>query len=175
MRKSEDPRYAWADGPRNEAAEGKPIPVATNQPELFPEPLTEYPKGFKLPGTTSLGRPDSNPKSAFGIKKPSMHLIPGTALLYLAKVMALGALKYGAFNWRQQPVAATVYLDAAYRHILAWLDGEDNDPESGAPHIAHAMACYAILLDARAHGTLIDDRPKGGKIAELINDLTVKD
>lgn len=122
-----------------------------------------------------LTRPDSNPKSAFGIKKPSLHLVPGTALMYLAKVMALGAAKYGAHNWRDQPVAATVYVSAALRHIFQWLDGEDIDPESGAPHIAHAMADMAILLDAYAQGTLIDDRPVAGQTSSVIQELTVKD
>lgn len=146
---TQDPRYSWLDsGARNEAAEGKPIPVL---------------------------RPDNNPKSAFGIKKPSLHLVPGTALMMLAKVMALGAAKYGAHNWRDQPVAATVYVSAALRHIFQWLDGEDIDPESGAPHLAHAMACAAIVLDAMAHGTLIDDRPVKGRTSEVIQQLTVKD
>ena len=124
-----------------------------------------------------MARPDANPKSAFGIKKPSMHLIPGTALMMLAKVMALGASKYGAYNWRDQPVAATVYLSAALRHIYQWLDGEDIDPESGAPHLAHAMADMAILLDAFANNTLIDDRPntRSAQTTRIINELTVKD
>jgi len=122
-----------------------------------------------------LDRPDANPKSAFGIKKPSMHLIPGTALMYLAKVMALGAAKYGAHNWRDQPVAATVYVSAALRHIYQWLDGEDIDPESGAPHLAHAMADMAILLDALASGTLIDDRPAPGATSKVITEMTVKE
>lgn len=124
---------------------------------------------------TELNAPDSNPKSKYGIKKPSMHLVPSTALLYLAKVMALGAAKYNAYNWRQDPVSATIYVSAAMRHIFQWLDGEDLDPESGAPHLAHAMACFAIVLDAKVNGTLIDDRPKTGKVTDLINELTVKE
>lgn len=123
----------------------------------------------------SMARPDNNPKSAFGIKKPSMHLIPGTALMFLAKVMALGAAKYGAYNWRDIPVGATVYISAALRHIYQWLDGEDIDPESGAPHLAHAMADMAILLDAYAHGTLVDDRPAKGNTSQVIADMTVKE
>lgn len=116
--------------------------------------------------------PDSNPKTAYGIKKPSMHLIPGTALMMLAKVMALGAKKYGAFNWRDQPVSASTYISAAFRHLYQWFDGEDIDPESGAPHLAHAMACMAILLDAYAQGTLLDDRPKAGQTDRIIKELS---
>jgi hypothetical protein len=114
------------------------------------------------------GLPDNNPKTAYGIKKPSLAKIPPAALIHLAVVMGLGAKKYGAYNWRETQVAASVYLDAADRHILSWLDGESIDPESGASHLAHAMACLAIILDAEACGCLVDDRPPAGAAAALI-------
>jgi hypothetical protein len=114
----------------------------------------------------------SNPKDAFGLKKPPLRLIPAAAKLYCARVFGLGAKKYGAYNWRTKDVRLTVYLEAAERHILAKLDGQDLDPESGMPHEAHAMACMAILLDAAAIGKLIDDRPPAGAAAKLIAELT---
>jgi hypothetical protein len=73
-----------------------------------------------------------------------------------------GAAKYGRMNWRATPVRASIYVDAAKRHINAWLDGEDLDPDSGLPHLGHAIACIAILIDAEAAGTLIDDRNFNG-------------
>jgi hypothetical protein len=36
------------------------------------------------------------------------------------------------------------------------------------------MACLAILLDAKATGNLIDDRPTPGCTEKLLKDLTVK-
>ena len=122
---------------------------------------------------TELPRADSNPKSAFGSKKPSPHLIPGTAQIELARVFALGAAKYGPFNWRETSVAASVYQSAALRHLLQWFDGDDRDTESGASHLAHAMACCAILLDASHTGNLIDDRPPPSGLSDLIKELTV--
>lgn len=116
--------------------------------------------------------PDTNPKSAFGMKKPPMHLIPQTALVQLAGVMELGAKKYQPYNWRTSSVAATVYVSAALRHIAQYLDGENIDEESGESHISHAMACCAILLDAAATGNLIDDRPKPSNIGALIKERT---
>jgi hypothetical protein len=89
-----------------------------------------------------------------------------------AVVMGLGAAKYGPYNWRDQTVAARVYLGAALRHIMQELDGEDLDPESGASHAAHARACLGIYLDAKAQGTLVDDRPVKGKAAELMKKFT---
>lgn len=105
------------------------------------------------------GQLSSNPKDAIGRTKTPLHLIPGPALLEMAKVMGLGAQKYGAYNWRDASVASTVYISAAQRHLLAFLDGEDRDHESGASHLAHAAACCAILLDAYASGNLVEDRP----------------
>ena len=117
-----------------------------------------------------------NPKDICGQKKPPMTLIPTSSLFYLSRVMELGAKKYTPFNWRNPatPVRMTVYLAAAWRHLLQILDGEDNDPESNNPHAAHAMACFAILLDAQACGTLVDDRPLPGAASKVIAELTTK-
>lgn len=116
----------------------------------------------------------TNPKDLLGVKKPQYWLIPPTALTYLAKVMGFGAKKYGPYNWRTKKVRYTVYIDAALRHFHQALDGEDIDPESGMPHVAHAKACCAIILDALATGNLIDDRPPAGKTADLVKEFTEK-
>src|SRR5712664_2550430 len=91
----------------------------------------------------------TNPKDLIGKKKPMLWLVPSALLIIVSKVMELGAKKYGPYNWRTQKVQSTVYITAAMRHLLSSLDGEDIDPESGQPHIAHADACCAILLDAQ--------------------------
>lgn len=101
-----------------------------------------------------------NPKKAFGAVKPSPQFIPPVAILEEAVVMALGAAKYGAFNWNDKPVDAGTYYSAAMRHLMSWYTGEEIDPESGASHLAHARACLGILIDSQRSGTLIDDRPK---------------
>lgn len=114
----------------------------------------------------------ANPKDRVGVRKPPLHLIPPAAELLESAVMALGAKKYGAFNWRSSKVNASVYVAAARRHLLQWFDGCDDDRESGVSHIAHARACLGILLDALATGNLIDDRPPAGVSAELVELLT---
>lgn len=52
----------------------------------------------------------------------------------------IGQLR-GPINCR----CTTTHLYAYQRHILAWLDGEDNDPATGLPHLAHAafLSMYA--------------------------------
>lgn len=116
--------------------------------------------------------PDDNPKTRYGVAKPSMSVVPTDALIYLSKVMRLGERKYGLMNWRKDRVSASTYYDAALRHMMSWYDGEDVDPESGQPHIAHAMACMAILLDAAANDMLNDNRPLPGRFAELVRENT---
>lgn len=106
------------------------------------------------------------------MRKPPLHLVPPAAEITESLVMELGARKYGAFNWRDSDVTASVYVAAARRHLLRWFDGQDDDPESGVSHLAHARACLGILLDALATGHLIDDRPPAGAASELIEQFT---
>lgn len=152
---------------RTIGAVASPTEVETRLGRVSPglEPLYIEAKKFEL-------LPDNNPKSAFGLKKPPLHLIPQPFLVILSKVMNLGASKYGPFNWRSNSVAASVYVAAAMRHIASYYDGEDKDPESGVSHLAHAAACMAILIDAQSAGNLIDDRPPAGVTAQLIKEHT---
>ncbi|HEY6019295.1 MAG TPA: dATP/dGTP diphosphohydrolase domain-containing protein [Candidatus Paceibacterota bacterium] len=100
----------------------------------------------------------TNPKDLLGQKKPQMGLIPVGALVSVARVMELGAKKYGPYNWRAKSVRFMVYANAALRHLFAWIGGETFDPESGEPHWAHVVACGLIVLDAMHVGNGIDDR-----------------
>lgn len=102
---------------------------------------------------------DNNPKSQFGTLKTPYRLMPTFPLALEAEVFALGAKKYGAHNWRETSVSSAVYFEAALRHLFAWYEGEDNDPESGVNHLAHVRACMGIVLDAKHHNRLINDRP----------------
>lgn len=116
-----------------------------------------------------------DPKAPASAIKLPLHLIPPSAAAWLAMALKSGADKYGAYNWRAldgRRLNVTTYIAAAQRHLAALLDGEDNDPESGLPHAAHVMAGMAILLDARAAGTLEDDRPPAGMFTDLAKLLT---
>lgn len=115
--------------------------------------------------------PDSNPKTHVGRLKPSLRAIPPSALIALGLAMENGEGKYGLMNWRKNQVATSVYYDAAMRHLLAWWDGEDIAADSQVHHLAHVMACCAILIDAEIGGCRIDDRPVAGPAADFIDHL----
>ena len=88
--------------------------------------------------------------------------------------MALGASKYGAFNYRDKDVAASVYVDAMLRHLLAWNGGQDIDEESGVSHLGHVMACAAILIDAQELNKMVDNRPPSDIAPDMIQRFTKK-
>ncbi len=101
---------------------------------------------------------DANPKDVAGRSKPWMGLIPVASMEGLARVMELGAKKYGPYNWRAKPIKNMVYAHAALRHLFAWIGGQSVDPESGQSHLAHVASCMMIILDAEATGNCIEDR-----------------
>jgi hypothetical protein len=75
-----------------------------------------------------------------------------------ARVHKSGADKYGKENWTIDKILASTYKGAMLRHLKAWCEGEDIDPESGENHLYHLRACCAIVLDSDMKGSLIDDR-----------------
>jgi len=112
---------------------------------------------------------ETNPKDLLGLKKAPIRLVPWVSVIALARVMKLGANKYGEKNWRQKKPRASVYFEAALRHLLAYDDGQDTDPESGESHLAHVMANMAILLDAKSCNCLLDDRTPTGEVIKALD------
>ena len=112
----------------------------------------------------------ANPKDLQGIKKPPLSLIPSVALVHCAMAMSDGDSKYNAYNWRDCAVQARIYVDAALRHLLQWLEREETAGDSGIHHLGHAMACCAILLDAQHNNSLVDDRPENNPSLQELYD-----
>ena len=98
-----------------------------------------------------------NPKQTAAAGKPTISAVPPDFEFGVGEVMHTGAVKYGRFNWREEPIKATTYLDAMRRHMLAWASGEDIDPESGRHHLYHVAASCAVVTDAMGQGTLVND------------------
>jgi hypothetical protein len=143
---------AWLNPPSAEQAQ-----TLANWPPLNP------PSGMK----------PTNPKDAIGASKLPLHLWPTTATAMGCIAMAEGALKYGRSNWRDAGIRASIYVDACKRHLDAWFEGETVAPDSGVPHLANALACLAIIVDAQAAGKLVDDRAyNGAGYRKLVEELT---
>ena len=56
------------------------------------------------------------------LNKPQMNLLPGKALLSVAKILGFGAEKHGAYSWKEYPKEA--YVAAIGRHWAQILDIE---------------------------------------------------
>jgi hypothetical protein len=95
----------------------------------------------------------------FDTDKLPVNLLSSEALLQTAAVLKFGADKYHAHNWRDG-FAWSRPLAAAMRHIMAYNDGEDKDPESGLSHLAHAACCIMFLLEFEKTHPELDDRYK---------------
>lgn len=79
------------------------------------------------------------------IGKPRLSLVPSQIIRDIARVREYGNDKYGdPENWKT--VEPERYRDAAYRHLLAYIDNPAGiDEESGLPHLWH-LACNIAFL-----------------------------
>ena len=116
----------------------------------------------------------TNPKDLIGSDKLPLDLVPGTTKAYLTLGHLEGHLKYGLVNWREAGVKTSIYLGALDRHIEKFKNGQWEDPATLVPHLANAITCLSIIIDAYECGKLIDDRPKSAPVAELIDKFSDK-
>lgn len=106
---------------------------------------------------------DTNPKDAIGSSKPALSVIPCPVLFEVGAAMTEGAAKYRRHNYRIAGVRHSIYYDAAMRHLMAFWEGEDIDPDSGIHHISKAIAGLVVLRDSMMQGNDQDDRPPVSK------------
>lgn len=93
-----------------------------------------------------LNRPESSEGKKFDTGKLSYTLLPFKAITEVVAILSFGEQKYGRDNWQKVPNAKQRYLDACFRHIISYLEGESSDPESGKHHLAHAVCCLLFIL-----------------------------
>jgi hypothetical protein len=89
--------------------------------------------------------------------KVPLGLLPPGPLTEIAWVLDHGAKKYGRDNWRGGMKWTRLY-SAVLRHLFAWARGENNDPETGRSHLAHAACALLFLLEYRSTHPELDDR-----------------
>ena len=81
--------------------------------------------------------------------KLDWSLLQFGAIEEVLKVLGYGAKKYDRHNWKKLDNLDERYLTAAFRHLSAEMQGERLDPESGLPHIAHAMTGLMFVMQNR--------------------------
>ena len=116
----------------------------------------------------------TNPKDAVGVKKVPLSTVSAIIVAEMGLGMLEGARKYGRHNYRIAGVRASVYYDAAMRHLMAWWEGQDIDPDSGLPHIVKALSTLAVLRDAQHNNKMRDDRPPALLDQDWVSKLNAK-
>lgn len=104
-------------------------------------------------------RKNGNPKDAVGTKKVPFSTVPCRVIAEVGLAMLEGARKYGRHNYRIAGVRASVYYDASLRHLMAWWEGENLDPDSGLSHVTKVIAGLTVLRDSMLEENWVDDRP----------------
>lgn len=94
----------------------------------------------------------------FDQDKNPIGLIPSEFEDAVAEVLKFGAKKYGNWNWTKGFDSELRLYSAIRRHLGAWHRGEDNDPESGLSHLAHASCGIMFLMLSRRYNLGVDDR-----------------
>ncbi len=125
----------------------------TSQPYLGPHGHAIV-QDVGLPGAVGGTKYDSG--------KPDLSLLPTSSLEAMARALMYGEQKYNRNNFKAG-FNSNRLIAACLRHVNAWNDGEDLDPESGVDHLGHALACLAMLTECRKLGTLVDGRYKAPK------------
>lgn len=102
----------------------------------------------------------------FAIKKDDekvpLDLLDTSWLMGIGRILKFGATKYSPNNWRKG-FSYSRLTAAAMRHIFAFNNGQDIDPETGESHLLHASCCLMFLFWHTLFKPELDDRWKGDK------------
>lgn len=101
---------------------------------------------------------DSKPKH-FDAGKLRFDIMPPEGEAVIAGAFSYGAKKYGDRNWEKAPgLRSLQFFGSMRRHLNKWRAGEDIDPESGEPHLAHVGANCMMLIATLARFPESDNR-----------------
>lgn len=136
-------------GQKQELKDGEEFLQAAYPGKIIEAPEIEQSHAIRLAGAQSFKYDEG---------KVRYDLVPPLALEALAKVYTMGAAKYSPRNWEKGMDWSKCYA-AAQRHLQDYWKGEDLDPESGLPHLAHAAWNCVALLEYYIREIGTDDRP----------------
>ncbi len=146
------PGWAKSKGARAELATAVALDLRAGMIEDFiggtVRPAAEF--IAKAATQTSVSRNDevrvtSSTGGQKGQKLAQMSALDPQSIQMIAEVAGFGAGKYSKLNFMKGYDSSLSY-DALQRHLHGFWNGEDRDPESGLPHLAHAgWHCMALL------------------------------
>lgn len=87
---------------------------------------------------------DDKVGARFNTGKLKWGLVSWRALAPMVRVLMFGAEKYDDHNWKKG-LKYTEVCESLQRHVNAFIEGEDNDPESKLSHAGHIL-CNAMFL-----------------------------
>lgn len=161
------PAVCWADAvaclPGWEKSEGANIEVCVAR-KVGKQVLTDTLEPIPLPDFKP-----TNAKDRAATSRLDISLFPSTAIAYGALGMTEGDCKYGAYNFREGGVLASIYISALLRHTMRWYNGQNDDTKTKVPHLASMLCCVAIIIDAVECGVLKDDRPPKSDLSGLLS------
>ena len=89
--------------------------------------------------------------------KRQWSLVDFKSLEPMVEVLEFGAKKYAPDNWKKGQSTKEL-CESMLRHMFAFMDGEDKDPESGTDHIGHAMCNLMFISHNHREKPEFDDR-----------------
>lgn len=93
-----------------------------------------------------------------GVKIARYELMPAGPVYQVACLYGVGALKYPERNFESgYPYSQS--FGALNRHLWAWWNGENLDPETGITHLASVVWNAFALMHFQLAGVGVDDRP----------------
>lgn len=134
-----------------------PVRSTTDSERVYRKILVPHPGDLDNAGA---GVSEDTKAKTYDDGKPPLAQIPWAAIRELSMVQLYGAKKYNDYNNYRKGMEITRNLSCALRHISEYVDGRDNDPESGRSHLGHALCRIAFVLQNLADGVAIDDRYK---------------
>jgi hypothetical protein len=121
------------------------------------EPNNSLEQLQKLAGLAPQAQSKSEPALRYDGDKSRVDLIPPEFILALGHHFGVGAKKYSERNWEKGMSWSRCYA-SAMRHMLAFWNGEANDPETGSPHVICAAWNMCALHWYGLYRTNLDDR-----------------
>ena len=127
---------------------------------LETETIPEF-KGQKPVGKLTAMRANSG--------KPELHYLftfP-KAVAEFARVCTYGERKYDRGNYLKGGKPVSEYADCLLRHLSAFLNGEDIDPESDCHHLGHVVWNALAICQFVLSGNCLDNRVHEDKYKKL--------